>query len=143
MRRPGTGARQSALSIHVSLVLMRLSLLATALLLTLGLGGCTNASIAEAYGRPDPFDWSYFEGSPEEVVSAIGETFQQSGIRVESVRSQDDGVIVTVVGRFDPAGYTQIRVQQTDVDEFTARAQVYPQGNVLPRWLESEISGRI
>ena len=47
MRRPGTGARQRALSIHVLPVLMRLPLLATALLLPLGLGGCTNASIAE------------------------------------------------------------------------------------------------
>jgi hypothetical protein len=122
---------------------MRAVLPALALLLTLSLGACTNASIAEAYGRPDPFDWSYFEGSPEDVVSAIGETFQQSGIQLESVRTDDAGVIVTVSGRFDPAGYTQILVQETDEEDFSARAQVYPQGDALPRWLEAQISGRI
>lgn len=118
---------------------MRTAFAALALLLTLS--AC--ASVEEAYGRPDPFEWSYFEGSAEDVVNAIDQTFQQSGIRVESIYTQEDGVIVTVAGRTNSARFSQIRVQRTDVETFTARAQIYPEGDPLPRWLETEISGRI
>lgn len=105
--------------------------------------GCTNASIAEAYGRPDPFEWTYFEGSTSDVVDALVETFAQSGVRVESVRNEDDGMILTLSSRLGSADYTEIYVEATDVESFTARAQIYPDRDPLPRWLEAQVSARM
>ena len=107
------------------------------------LGGCASASVAEAYGLPDPFEWTYFRGAPTDVVEAIGVAFQQSGTRIESVRNEDAGVVITLSSRFGSADFSQILVQGTDVEDYTARAQIYPQGRPLPRWLEADISGRI
>ncbi len=115
--------------------------LAASALLLFGLAGC--ASLEEAYGLPDPFEWTYFSGSPNDVVSAIGEAFQLSNTRVESVRTEADGVVITVSPQRGSASFSQIRVQATDVEGYSARAQVYPQGNPLPRWLETEVSGRM
>ncbi|WP_420456921.1 hypothetical protein [Rubrivirga sp.] len=117
--------------------------LAALVLLSLGLAGCATASIEEAYGQPDPFEWTYFHGSPGDVVSAIGEAFQQSGTRIESVQNEADGVVMTLSTRFGSADFSQIRVQATDVEDYSARAQIYPQGDPLPRWLETEVSGRM
>ncbi len=115
--------------------------IAFAVLAVLSLSAC--ASIEEAYGQPDPFDWSYFEGSPEAVVSALDAAFQQSGVRLESVQDEGGGVVLTLSSRFGSADFTQIRVQATDVEDYASRAQVYPQGDPLPRWLEIEVSGRM
>ena len=107
-----------------------------------GLGGC--ASLEEAYGRPDPFDWTYFEeGSAGDVADAIQETFYQSGLRVESVREENNGLVLTVASRQGRAEFTEIRVENVALDEFTARAQIYPERAPLPRWLEIEVTGRI
>lgn len=123
---------------------MRTSLAGLALLLTAGaLGACTNASLAEAYGQPDPFKWTYFEGSPQDVITALEQTFNQGEIRIESYQEEGGGTVLTVAPRSGSADVTQILVQATDVEDYTARAQVYPQGAPLPRWLEIEVSGRI
>lgn len=113
---------------------------ALALSLVVALAGCTNATIEEAYGRPDPFEWTYFDGAASDVVDALQEAFNQSGVRVESIRDEAGGVVLTLASRMGSADYTQILVQRTDVEDFTARAQIYPTGAPLPRWLEMEIS---
>ena len=120
--------------------MLRLS--ALAVLTAALLGGC--APLEEAYGRPDPFDWTYFEeGTASDVVDALQETFQQSGLRVESIRNEADGVIVTLSSRRGTVDFTEVLVQNTDVEGFTVRAQIYPSRDPLPRWLEMEVSGRI
>ena len=143
MRRGGTGTRRPPLNRPLAVVIMRTLPLSLALLFTLGLGGCSNASVAEAYGQPDPFEWTYFRGSPRDVVAAINVAFDQSGVRVESIRDEAGGTILTLSSRFGTAEFDQILVQSTDVEDYTARAQVYPQRDPLPRWLEAEVSGRI
>ena len=111
-----------------------------ALGLVAALAGC--ATIEEAYGRPDPLDWTYFHGDAQDVVTALQETFTQSGLSVESVYEEAGGVVLTL-SRRGRADFAQVLVQSTDVEGFTARAQVYPDGDPLPRWLEMEVSGRI
>ena len=118
---------------------MRIAL--ASLTLALALGAC--ATIDEAYGRPDATDWTYFEGSAEAVVRAIGDSFALSGGRVESVRSEGGGTVVTIASRRGSAQVTEVLVQETDVEGFGSRAQIYTQNEPLPRWLEMEISGRI
>ena len=119
------------------------TLLALAVLLVAS-GGCTNASLAEAYGRPDPFTWSYFEeGSANDVADALVEAFQLSGVRVESVRSEDGGIVMTVSTRLGSSDHSEIRIENTSVEDFTSRAQIYPDGDPLPRWLEVEVTSRI
>lgn len=118
---------------------MRIAL--ASLALVLALGAC--ATIDEAYGRPDATDWTYFNGSAEDVVRAIGATYAHTGGRVESVRSEGGGTVVTIGSRRGSAQVTEVLVQETDVEGFTARAQIYTQSQPLPRWLEMEISGRI
>lgn len=107
------------------------------------LGGCTNATIADAVGRPDPFDWTYFEGDAETVVEALIESFQLSGTRVESVRTEGEAAILVLGARGGSASFAEIRVEPTATDGYSARAQTYPDQNPLPRWLEIEVSGRI
>ncbi|MGB3541688.1 hypothetical protein [Rubrivirga sp.] len=107
------------------------------------LGGCTNATIAEAIGRPDPFDWTYFDGNADDVVDALVESFQLSGVRVESVRTQDEAAILTLGAQRGSARFAEIRVERTDTEGYGARAQTYPDQNPLPRWLEQEVSGRL
>ena len=120
---------------------MRTLVAAAALALTLS--ACTNASIAEAYGLPDPFEWTYFQGEAADVVAAIDDSFNQTGIRVESIRNEADGVVLTISGASGRADFRQILVQSTDVEDYTARAQIYPERDPLPRWLETQVSGRI
>lgn len=114
-----------------------------ALGLVVALAGCSGASIEEAYGQPDPFDWTYFHGEAGDVVTALQETFSFSGLAVESVREEAGGVVVTLGAREGRADFSQILVQETDVEDYTARAQIYPVQARLPRWLEIEVSGRI
>lgn len=138
---------------------MRSVLVPLAFILTLG--AC--ASIDEAYGRPDALEWTYFHGSPDGVADAIGaamvggpnlgqrlaetdsrrEPSLMDGYHVASVQSVEAGLVLTITPRRGSAEATEILVQETDVEGFTARAQLYPQGRPLPRWLEIEINGRI
>ena len=103
--------------------------------------GC--ATIDEAYGRPDPFEWTYFEGSPEAVIDAIGQAFSTTPAIVESARDDVDGTVLTVALRRGSAETSQILVQSTDVEAFSARAQLFPERAPLPRWLEMQVSGRM
>lgn len=119
---------------------MRVLTVLSALLL---FGGCTNATIAEAVGRPDPYDWTYFDGSADDVVDALVNAIQQQGARVESVRADDGAAILTLSTRFGSATFNEIRVEETDVEGYSARAQLYPEQDPLPRWLEQQVSGRI
>ena len=121
---------------------MRLLLPVVAVFLV-ALGGCTNASIAEAYGRPDPFEWTYFEGPPEAVLEALRESFYQTGLVVESVREHERGVVMRVSQRLNEGRSNQIYVEGTEEEGFGTRAQVYPQRDPLPRWLEIEVAARI
>ena len=118
---------------------MRTSLLVAVLALTFG--GC--ASFEEAYGRPDPFEWTYFRGEPGDVVSAIDQALNLSNIRVESVRNEAGGALMTLSSRAGSADFDQILVQSSDAEDFASRAQIYPQRDPLPRWLEMEVSGRM
>jgi len=111
------------------------------LTLVLALGAC--ATIDEAYGRPDSQDWTYFDGPPEAVVQALEDTFRLSGIRVESIRSEGGGTVVTFASRRGSASVSEVLVQATEVEGFSARAQIYTQSEPLPRWLEMEVTGRI
>lgn len=117
--------------------------LALTLSLLAALAGCSGASIEEAYGRPDPYDWTYFEGEAGDVVEAMEATFAASGVRIESINEEAGGVVLTLSSRFGSAEFTQVLVQRTDVEDYTARAQIYPTGAPLPRWLEMEVSGRL
>lgn len=120
---------------------MRTSALALTAFSLLALGAC--ATFEEAYGRPDPLDWTYFEGEPGAVVEALGDAFLTTGIRVESVRSEAGGTIMTLSSRAGTADFTEVLVQPSTEEGFASRAQVYPVGRPLPRWLEMEVSGRI
>ena len=111
--------------------------------LALALSACSGASVEEAYGLPDPFEWTYFRGDAEDVVAAIGQAFNRSDMRVESIRNEEDGVVVTITARQGSADVHQILVQRTDVEDYSARAQLFPQRDPLPRWLETEVSGRM
>ncbi|WP_412062187.1 hypothetical protein [Rubrivirga sp. IMCC45206] len=119
----------------------RIPLVAALALLTVLAAGCS--TFEEAVGRPDPFEWTYFEGSPEAVIDAIGATFQQTGVRVESYRDEAGGVVITTSSRRGSAQTADILVQATTEEGFRSRAQLYPTGDPLPRWLEMEISGRL
>lgn len=120
---------------------MRALPLALAVLATLTLGAC--ASFEEAVGRPDPLDWTYFDGEAEDVVEAVRETFLVSGVRVESIREEAGGAVITLGSRSGSVDFTQLLVQRSEEEGFASRAQIYPVGAPLPRWLEIEISGRI
>ena len=121
---------------------MRLSasafLLGTALL---ALGAC--ATFEEAYGRPDPTRWTYFEGSADQVVQAIQQALSGGTLRVEGARAESDGTVLTIANWEGSADTTEILVQNTDIEDFGSRAQLYPRRRPLPRWLEIEISGRM
>jgi len=114
------------------------SFLAVALV---ALGGCTNASIAEAYGRPHPLEWTYFAESSNDVVDALQSAFSHSNVAVESIRREDDGsTTLTVSRRLDGTQSSLIVVQPTSETGFLSRAQVLPGADPLPRWLEIEVT---
>ncbi|MEM0962530.1 MAG: hypothetical protein AAGK21_08360 [Bacteroidota bacterium] len=104
--------------------------------------GC--ASIEEAFGRPDPYDWTYFEeGSVDDVVDAMVDSFRQTGISVESVREEAEGAVLTISQTFDGSNFTEVLVQPSTVEGFESRAQLYLQSEPLPRWLEVQITSRL
>jgi hypothetical protein len=119
---------------------MRSSLVLLAVCLT-AFAGCS--TFEEAYGRPDPTRWTYFEGTADEVVQAIAQTLNEGPLRVEGARDEADGTVLTISDSEGSSDISQILVQATDVEEFGARAQIYPRRRPLPRWLEIEITGRI
>ncbi len=108
------------------------------------LAGC-GSTFDEVLNRPDSLDWTYFEGTPDEVVVAIQEAYAFSSLRVESVEADDGlgGTVVTLTPRTGSTNMSQILVQATTVEGFQSRAQLYPSRNPLPRALEMEISGRV
>lgn len=108
------------------------------------LAGCSG-TFDEVFNRPDSLDWTYFEGTPQEVVVAIQEAYAFSSLRVESVETDEDlgGTIVTLTPRTGSADMSQILVQATTVEGFKSRAQFWPSRDPLPRALEIEISGRV
>ncbi len=119
--------------------------LALALAALVSLAGCSGSTFDEVLNQPDALDWTYFEGTSEDVIVAIQEAYALSNQRVESVEANEDlgGTIVTVTSRTGSADLSQILVQSTSVEAYRSRAQVYPDRDPLPRSLEIAISGRI
>lgn len=117
--------------------------LTSALVLGIALAGCAGATLDDVYGVPDATDWTYFQGSFYDVSAAIEETLLANDVRVEGVRSEDGGTILTITqGGASPA-INEIRIEPTEVEGYGARAQVYPDRDPLPRWLEIGVSGRL
>lgn len=107
------------------------------------LAGCSGATFDEAIGVPDSLDWSYFQGSFYDVRSAVEETLNANDLRVEGVRDEDGGTVLTVTRGGASSDIREIRIEPTDAEGYGARAQVFPQGAPLPRWLEIGVSGRL
>ena len=106
------------------------------------LGGCSGATIDEAYGRPDATRWTYFEASAEQVVSAIESYYAPSEIRLEASSQEAGGVLLTFASRQGGSTTQLILVQRSPVEGFGARAQLYPRGRPLPRDMEAFVAGR-
>lgn len=107
------------------------------------LAGCSGATFDDVYGLPDATDWSYFQGSFYDVTNAVEETLAANDLRVEGVRSEDGGTVLTVTrGGMSPA-INEIRIEPTEAEGYGARAQLYPDRAPLPRWLEIGVSGRL
>ena len=119
---------------------MRISLVFASLV---ALTGCAGASLAEAYGRPDPYEWTYFDGEVGDVIAALQQSLTQGDLRVESSREEAGGIVITLAPRSGSANVTQLLVQETEEEGFSTRAQIYPIRAPLPRWLEIEVSGRL
>ena len=114
--------------------------LAAAVLISLSLAGCARGvTLAEAYGEPDPFNWSYFEASPAAVIQATNQALSFSNIRIESVQDVEGGAVMTLSGRYGSAAFTEILVQPTAEEGYGARAQIYRRDAPLPDDLEVAI----
>lgn len=120
-----------------------LRLAAVALLLT-SLAACApGVTIAEAYGEPDPLDWSYFRATPDAVVTATDQALSFSSLRIESFQDLNAGVVLTLSGRYGTAGFTEILVEPTDEEGYGARAQIYQRDAPLPNNLERAIEAQL
>jgi hypothetical protein len=119
----------------------RLALLA----LPLALAACTTtATFDDVEGVPDALHWSYFEGTPAEVASALRDVLTLNGYTVDSVESGEGGrQYVRVTGTPPGADFTEILVEPIAVSGYTARAQTVPPGNRLPRELEVAVSAEL
>ena len=115
----------------------------SALALLAALGGCSGATFDDVYGLPQATDWSYFEGSFYDVRNAIEETLEVNDLRVEGVRDEDGGTVLTVTQGGASSDISEIRVEPTTAEGYGARAQVFPTRAPLPRWLEIGVSGRL
>ena len=107
------------------------------------LAGCTGATYDEAYGRPDATEWTYFDGSADEVVEAIQAAYVGTDLVAEGVGSEAEGMVVTFSARSGSSDLVQYLVQGTEEGGFESRAQTYPFARPLPRWLEISVSGRL
>ena len=117
-------------------------LLAFALLVLAG-AGCSGATFDDVEGVPEPYDWSYFQGSVYDVRAALEETLQANDVRVEGVREENGGTVLTVTQGGASADISEIRIEPTTAEGYGARAQVFPVRAPLPRWLEVGVSGRL
>ena len=104
------------------------------------LAGCSGATFDDVYGVPEPLDWTYFQGSTDDVTSALEETLQTNGLGVEGVRNEDGRTVLTVVHGGGSARVHEIRVEPTTAKGYGARAQVLPGRDLLPRWIEFGVS---
>ena len=109
----------------------------------LALAGCSGATFDDVYGVPEPNDWSYFTGSLSDVTSAMQETLEANDVRVEGVRDEDGGTILTITRGGAGPEMSEIRVEPTTAEGYGARAQIFPVRTPLPRWLEIGVSGRL
>lgn len=117
--------------------------LASFLVLGIALTGCGGATFDDVYGLPDGVSWSYFRGSIYDVTQAIEGTLEANDIRVEGVRSEDGGTVLTITRGGASPDIGEIRIEATEVEGYGARAQIFPQRDPLPRWLEVGVSGRL
>lgn len=112
------------------------------LLLAVVAAGC--ATFDEVYGVPESQDWSYFEGSPEEVAYATRDALAYTGYTVQSVSpAPGGGYLISIVGRYESERWAQIRVMPYEYEDYLSRAQTYPQGRRLPDRLRFEIENEI
>lgn len=110
----------------------------------LSLSACApGVTWAEAYGEPDPLDWSYFEASPGAVIQATDQALSFSSIRIESATDVDDGTLLTLSRRFGSSAFTEIYVETSDVEGYGARAQIYRRDAPLPDNLEIAIRAQL
>lgn len=108
-----------------------------ALLLTAS--GCAGAaSMSEAYGSPD-IDWTYFRATPDEVVAATDRALAFSGSRLEATREEAGGTVMTLSLRSGSSATTDVFVENTDAEDYQARAQIYGKDRRLSRNLELAI----
>lgn len=114
------------------------------LALTISLAACApGVTLAEAYGEPDPFDWSYFRASPEAVIQATDQALSFSSVRIESFQDVEGGTVLTLSGRYGSAAFTEIYVEATAEEGYGARAQIYRQNAPLPDDLEVAIRAQL
>lgn len=112
-------------------------------LLVLAGAGCSGATFDDVEGVPDPYDWSYFTGSIYETRAAMEETLQANNVRVEGVRDEDGGTVLTITQGGSGPEISEIRIEPTTAEGYGARAQIFPARAPLPRWLEIGVSGRL
>lgn len=110
----------------------------------LSLAACApGVTWAEAYGEPDPLDWSYFEASPSAVIEATSQALSFSSVRIESATSLDEGILLTLSRRFGSAAFSEIYVEESDEAGYGARAQIYRRDAPLPDNLEVAIRAQL
>ena len=109
----------------------------------LAVAGCSGATFDDVYDRPDALDWTYFEASSYDVTEALEEALETNDIRVEGKRVEDGGTILTLTRGGASPQISEIRIEAVQVEDYRARAQVYPDRDPLPRWIEIEVSGRL
>ena len=120
-------------------LLLALALLALAAPL---LAGC--ATFDEVEGVPDALSYSYFQGSPAQVVDATRRVLSLEGYTLESINEQGGGVtLIRVTTRPPGADFSEIRIEPTAVRDFRARAQTSPRGRRLPIELERRITAEL
>lgn len=103
--------------------------------------GCApGVTYDEAYGRPDSQDWTYFRGTPAEVVEAMGRVLAYTSTTIESVGQVPGGTVVTLSERYGGGAMEEIYIEATDKEGFGARAQLYGRQTPLPVRFERDVA---
>lgn len=110
------------------------------LVLLVAAGCAPGVTYDEAYGRPDSQDWTYFRGTPAEVVVAIERVLAFSGTAIESVGKVPGGTVVTLGERYGGGAMEEIYIEATSKEGFGSRAQLYGRQTPLPIRFERDIS---